>query len=76
MAYLEQLRDNAKAGQLAVLVGLDLPTAATGLPSGMELAHGLASRWNWAASATSTGLRAGSLAAVAQRLRTRNPQWK
>ena len=82
MAHLERLVERARAGQLVLLVGSDPPPAATGLPSGQELAHGLAARWNLAASDPSTGLpvqaglRTGSLASVAQGLKTRNQQWK
>ncbi len=76
MAHLERLVERARVGQLVLLVGSDPPPAATGLPSGQELAHGLAARWNLAASDPSTGLRTGSLAAVAQGLKTRNQQWK
>lgn len=76
MAHLERLIQQVQAGRLALLVGMDLPEADTGLPSGRELAHGLATRWNLAASDPSAGLRTGSLAAVAQGLKRRNQQWK
>jgi len=76
MAHLERLIQAAKAGHLALLTGLDLPSTATGLPSSQELAHGLAARWSEAASDPSAGLRPDSLAAVAQGLKTRNQQWK
>lgn len=68
MTHLERLSERAKAGQLALLVGLDLPSAATGLPSSRELASGLAARWNLTP--------ADSLAAVAQGPKRRNQQWK
>jgi hypothetical protein len=68
MAHLEHLSQQAQDGQLALLVGLDLPLAATGLPSSQELAHGLASEHNLPPS--------DSLAAVAQGLKGRNQQWK
>jgi hypothetical protein len=68
MAYREQLIEKVKVGQLVLLFGLDLPTSATGLPSGTELAHGLAARWNLPDS--------DSLAEVAESLRQRNQQWK
>lgn len=68
MADLDQLIEKAKAGQLALLVGLDLPATATGLPSGSELSRGMASKFNLPA--------ADSLASVAQSLKTRNQQWK
>jgi len=68
MATREQLIEKAKAGRLALLVGLDLPPAASWLPSGKELAHGLATRWNLTDS--------DSLAAVAEGLRRRNQQWR
>ena len=68
MSHLELLIEKAKAGQLALLVGGDLPAAVTGLPSSRGLAHGLASRFNLPI--------ADSLAAVAQSIKTRNQQWK
>ncbi len=68
MSHLEVLTEKAKAGQLALLVGVDLPAEATGLPSGKELAHGLAAELNVPA--------ADSLAAAAQGPKTRNQQWK
>lgn len=68
MSHLEALTAKAKAGQLALLVGPDLPAEATGLPSGKELARGLAAELNLPAT--------DSLAAVAQGLKARNQQWK
>jgi hypothetical protein len=68
VSHLEALIERAKAGQLALLVSVDLPAEATGLPSGKELAHGLAAELNLPAT--------DSLAAVAQGLKARNQQWK
>jgi hypothetical protein len=68
MAHLERLIEKVTASQLVLLVGLDLPAAATGLPSGPELAHGLATHWDLDPS--------DSLAAVAQGLKPRDQGWK
>lgn len=62
MAHLETLVKKAKAGKLALLVGIDLPETVTGLPSGRELAQGLAD--------------SESLAAAAQGLKERGQHWK
>lgn len=68
MAHLEQLAQKAKEGKLALLVGLDLGEAATGLPSGVELTRGLTAKFRLPVS--------DSLATVAQGLKERNQQWR
>ncbi len=64
MSDLELLIEKAHGGRLALLVGLDLHKDITGLPSGIELAHGLADKWRQPHS--------DSLAGVAQGLQ----RWK
>jgi hypothetical protein len=68
MAHLEQLIQRAQDGRLALLVGRDLPSAVTGLPSDIELARGLAAKFNLPAS--------DSLAAVAQGPKERGQRWR
>ena len=68
MEHLETLAHKARDGRLLLLLGLDLPMTATGLPPGRELARGLAAQYGLSPS--------GSLATVAQRLRALNQQWK
>jgi hypothetical protein len=68
MSHLEPVFEKAKAGQLALLVGRDLPSAVTGVPSNSQLAHDVASEFGLPAS--------DSLAMVAQNLTTHHWQHK
>jgi len=68
VSHLDALIAKAKIGQLVLLVGVDLSRDAAGLPSGAELARGLAARHNLPPS--------DSLAAVAQPLKRRHQQFR
>ncbi len=68
MTIREEIVKRIKASQVALLVGTDLPAAATGLPSGSQLARGMASQFNLPMS--------DSLATVAQGLKALNQQFK
>jgi CHAT domain-containing protein len=67
MSDREVLIQKAKSCQLAILVGMDLSTADTGLPSGRELAHGLAHTGNLPTS--------DSLAEVVQAAKQEGQDW-